>query len=140
MPMTFTMTTYAHDPYLRLRALISFALLFGAGGACAQSASPDEAVGPNGAVTQRLALTPVQRSAIYNAVVQQRMRGSSRGIAATIGAPVPPSTVLRDLPDQAALGSGEAGLLKYAMVADDVVVVDPISMRVVDVIHRGARP
>jgi len=34
-----------------------------------------------------------------------------------------------------------ARVLKYAMVADDVVVIDPIVMRVVDVIHRaGVKP
>jgi hypothetical protein len=125
---------------LRLTALILLAFFFCAGGACAQSVGLDEAVGPNGALAPLLALTPLQRSAIYNAVMQQHTASTSREIAATIGAPVPPSAALRDLPDQAALGGDMASLLKYAMVEDDVVVVDPIRMRVVDVIHRGARP
>jgi len=125
---------------LRLPSLIVCAVLFVGCGASAQTAGPDEAVGPNGAVTQKLALTVVQRNAIYNAVVQQRVRSSSRGMAAAIGAPVPPSVALRDLPDQAAVGTAGTGVLKYAMVEDDVVVVDPITMRVVDVIHQGARP
>jgi hypothetical protein len=30
--------------------------------------------------------------------------------------------------------------LKYAMVGDDVVVVDPVTMRVVDIIHGSTRP
>lgn len=127
-------------PMLFLQALILFAFVVGASGALAQSAGPDETVGPNGAVTQKLTLSPVQRRAIYNAVAQQRLRSSGRGIAAAIGAPVPPSVALLNLPDQAAIDAVGANLLKYAMVEDDVVVVDPIRMRVVDVIHPGTRP
>ena len=123
-----------------LPSLILFAFVVGASGAWAQSAGPDEAAGPNGAVTQKLTLSAVQRRAIYNAVAQQRLRGSDRGIAAAIGAPVPPSVVLWNLPDQVAIDAAGANFLKYAMVEDDVVVVDPIRMRVVDVIHAGVRP
>jgi hypothetical protein len=126
--------------HYRLPALIIFAVVVGASGARAQSAGPDEAVGPNGAVTQTLSLSPVQRRAIYNAVVQQRLRNSDSGIAAAIGAPVPPSVALWNLPDQGAVDADGASILKYAMVEDDVVVVDPVSMRVVDVIHPGPRP
>ena len=129
-------------------------LSIGASEARAQSAALDETAGPDG-VTQNLQLSPVQKNAIYNAVMQQHMPSSSGRIAATrIGSPVPPSTPLYDLPDQAALGAGlgagfgaelnpELGAdtdtpLKYAMVGGDIVVVDPISMRVVDVIGQGA--
>jgi hypothetical protein len=57
-----------------------------------------------------------------------------------IGAPVPPSTELLDLPNLVSNDDTAAGLLKYAMVQSDIVVVDPLSMRVVDVIHGGAKP
>jgi hypothetical protein len=112
-------------------------LSIGTGQACAQSSALDETAGPDG-ITQNLQLTPVQKSAIYNAVMQQHMQSSSERIAAKIGAPVPPSTPLYDLPDQAALGAGADNPLKYAMVGSDIVVIDPISMRVVDVIGQGA--
>jgi hypothetical protein len=126
--------------------LAGLILSIGASQACAQSAALDETAGPDG-ITQDLQLSPVQKNAIYNAVMQQHMPGSSGRInAARIGTPVPPSTLLYDLPDQAALGAGlgaEFGAgadtsLKYAMVGGDIVVVDPISMRVVDVIGQGA--
>jgi hypothetical protein len=120
--------------------LAMLALLQGAGGAAAQSAGLDEATGPSGAPTQTVALSPVQRTAIYNAVTRQRVRSSGTEIAAMIGAAVPPSAALHDLPDQAPLGDEDSGFLKYAMVQDQVVIVDPISMRVVDVIRPGARP
>jgi hypothetical protein len=56
-----------------------------------------------------------------------------------IGAPVPPSVVLQDLPDEVSLGDPPEELLRYAMVENDVVVVDPIRMRVVDVIRGSGR-
>ncbi len=117
------------------------ALLCGtaAGGAAAQSVGADEVVGPSGTVMQNFTLTPMQRRAIYDTVARQRVQGSERVIVATIGAPVPPSAALRDLPDQAA-GVADGGFLKYAMVENDVVLVDPTTMRVVDVIHGRLHP
>jgi hypothetical protein len=117
------------------------ALLYAAAAdrAAAQSIGADEAVGPGGSVTPNLTLAPVQRRAIYNAVVRQRVQASGPPIVAAIGAPVPPSAALRDLPDQAA-GIADGSFLKYAMVENDVVLVDPITMRVVDVIHGRLHP
>ncbi|MGB6535211.1 MAG: hypothetical protein WBF58_04535 [Xanthobacteraceae bacterium] len=125
----------------RLSLLFLAALLCGtaAGGAFAQSIGADEAVGPGGTVTRNLTLTAVQRRVIYDAVVRQRVQASGSAIVAAIGAPVPPTAALRDLPDPAA-GLAAAGFLKYAMVENDVVLVDPIGMRVVDVIHGRLHP
>jgi hypothetical protein len=117
------------------------AALFGAV-AAAQTAAPDEAVDARGAIAPPLALTQAQKSAIYDAVSQQRVRASTAKIPLAVGAPVPPSAALSDLPIEI-LSEQAAGenilVLKYAMVEDEVVVVDPIHMRVVDVIHRGAQ-
>jgi hypothetical protein len=133
------MSTNPRFSLLSLVLLGGLVLSIGTGQACAQSSALDETAGPDG-ITQNLQLTPVQKSAIYNAVMQQHVQSSSERIAAKIGAPVPPSTPLYDLPDQAALGAGADAdnPLKYAMVGSDIVVVDPISMRVVDVIGQGA--
>jgi hypothetical protein len=120
--------------------LAATAFFLSTAGALAQTVEPDEAVSAAGAVTQSLALTAAQKSAIYNAVSQQKVRTNTTAISATVGAPVPPSTALTELPDQIAIDQPWAEFLKYAMVEDDVVVVDPISMRVVDVIHGSARP
>jgi hypothetical protein len=125
---------------LCLLTLSLLTLSLGATAALAQSAGPDEAVQPNGAVTQQLALTAGQKSAIYNAVVRQRLRPRADQISVSVGAPVPPFVELIDLPDQASAGNALAAVLKYAMVENDVVVIDPVVMRVVDVIRGGARP
>lgn len=135
---------------LSLRLLagsILVASLLGITGAAAQSTGPDESVGSPGSLMQHTILTPQQRRAIYEAVGRQRLRSADLAIAAVVGAPVPPSLLLHDLPDQPtgnpdqATDDSNVRVLKYAMVADDVVVVDPIAMRVVDVIHRdGVKP
>lgn len=136
--------TGRHPGWNRLLLLVVAALFF-VPAAKAQTVGLDR----QGTVIPRQslpALTPAQKSAIYNAVQAQRVRSAARVIIhPAIGAPVPPSLTLSDLPAEAmsvALpdqpGSDDAAFLKYAMVGDDVVVVDPIAMRVVDVIHRGA--
>ena len=116
-------------------AIFTFLVTFlpGAGAADAQAIGPMEAVSPNGGVSQDFALSPAQRSAIYNAVLGQRVRGLNPRIVTAIGAPVPPSVTLQNLPEQA-LGDQTEELLKYALVENNVIVVDPIRMRVVDVI------
>lgn len=125
-------------------SLAVVAVLFGASAARAQSAGAVEAVGPDGAVVQSVvqptALTPVQRSALYNTARHGNIQANAGEFSAAVGAIVPPSLALGNLPDAPMLGGDSDGVLKYAMVEGDVVVVDPIGMRVVDVIHRGAGP
>jgi hypothetical protein len=115
-------------------------LFFGIAPALAQSTGPDEAIQPDGTVRQNLALTAGQRSAIYNIVIRERAKPHADQIIVTVGAPVPPAVNLVDLPDQATVNNPSAALLKYAMVHGDVVVVDPVAMRVVDVIRNGVKP
>jgi len=125
---------------LRLSAAALLGLFFGIAPGLAQSAGPDEAIQPDGTLRQNLALTAVQRSAIYNVVIRQRAKPHADQISVAVGAPVPPTIDLVDLPDQATADNPSAALLKYAMVHGDVVVVDPVAMRVVDVISNGAKP
>jgi Protein of unknown function (DUF1236) len=125
---------------LRLSAAALLGLFLGIAPALAQSAGPDEAIQPNGTVRQNVALTAGQRSAIYNIVIRERAKPHADQIFLAVGAPVPPTIDLVDLPDQATVNNPSTALLKYAMVHGDVVVVDPVAMRVVDVIRNGAKP
>lgn len=133
-------------PKLWLSGLVLLASLLGIRGVAAQAIGPDEAVTPSGSLAQQTVLSPQQRRAIYEAVARQRVRSAGPALAAVVGAPVSPSLVLHDLPGQPsdprqATDDFGVRVLKYAMVADDVVIVDPIAMRVVDVIHRdGVKP
>ena len=125
---------------LRSSAAALLGLSFSVAAALAQSAAPDEAIQPDGTLRQNLALTAGQRSAIYNIVIRQRAKPHADPMSIAVGAPVPPTIDLVDLPDQATADNPSAALLKYAMVHGDVVVVDPVAMRVVDVIRNGAKP
>jgi hypothetical protein len=125
----------------RLSTILAvFGYFAAVGAAAAQSAGPVETVMPNGAVAQQLALTAAQKNAIYLAVTQQGVRNTTAGFAETIGTAVPPATELDALPDQAAADNIGGQVLKYAMVESDVVLVDPVSMRVVDIIRGAAKP
>ncbi len=128
-------------PKLGVPSLVFFALFSSACAAAAQAAGPDEGIEVNGGVIQKLSLTPAQKNAIYNAVMRQKVPTSSRGITAVVGAPVLPSIPLSDLPSSSAvMDNTGVGVLKYATVESDVVVVDPIRMRVIDVIHGRMTP
>jgi hypothetical protein len=122
------------------------ALLFGTAGALAQNAGPDETVNADGAVSRQLGLTETQKTAIYDAVSRQHVRSAAwipGAVLAAVGAPVSPATELAALPGQAAaiasVDDRPEKDLKYAMVEDDLVVVDPVKMRVVEVIHGNTR-
>ena len=122
------------DRRLGLLPLAFFAFLCSAPPARTQAVGPDEAVGLHGAAIQSFALTPAQRDAIYNQVVRGKMPALKLSIAAFVGAPVLPSVPLDDL---LTLPTADGtGFLKYAVAQDDVVlVVDPIQMRVIDVLN-----
>ena len=123
---------------LVVAALLAVAGLSPAG---AQALGPSEAHGIATNVKPNIALTASQKSAIYGAVLRQRLRSTSAAnIPLIAGAPVPRSAALLALPDEAVNGEDAAQFLKYAIVEGNVVLVDSISMRVVDILHGGVAP
>jgi len=89
-------------------------------------------------VTPKLELTPAQRSAIYQEVHGDRSKVAPGRFVATIGAEVPPMIELYTLPDDILADNPATKLYKFTRVDDEIVLVDPIHMRVVDVI--GPKP
>src|SRR5260370_34923029 len=55
----------------------------------------------------------------------------------SVGAQVPPSIELNYLPIAALSQAPEARALKYTIVQNQVVLVDPTNMRIIDVIRPG---
>ena len=55
---------------------------------------------------------------------------------ASVGAPVPPSIELYVLPDSILAQLPEAKAVKYTVVQNQIVLVDPTTMRVVEVIRQ----
>jgi hypothetical protein len=107
----------------------------------AQALGPSEVHGFSTSMKPNIALTASQKSAIYGVVLRQRLRSTSAAdIPLIVGAPVSRSAPLLTLPDEAASDEDAAQFLKYAIVEGNVVLVDSISMRVVDILHGGLAP
>jgi hypothetical protein len=121
-------------PSSRLLSLVLFVFVCNPPDAAAQTVGPDEAIAPQGGITQMFAFAPAQRKAIYNLVIRQKAPAPTRAVSVFVGAPVLPWVSLGDLPSETA----GAGFLKYVVVDNEVVIVDPIQMRVVDVIYGAA--
>jgi hypothetical protein len=89
--------------------------------------------------TAPLALTPAERTAIRNAVRQDQARPSAKMPAnapVSVGVQLPASTALRILPDSALAQAPAAKTVQYTVIENQVVLVDPTNMRVVDIINQ----
>jgi len=115
--------------------IIAAILLAGIGTATAQADAVHESV-TAGTVNAKLELTPGQKSAIYASVVKDKSKTSPTPFDVSVGASVPPAIELYALPDEATDSNNTAKLFKYILVQDQVVVVDPTKMQVVDVIRH----
>jgi hypothetical protein len=86
----------------------------------------------------RLRLSPAQRVAIFDAVTRDKgkVRPPAVNPGVSVGVQMPPSIELYMLPDNVLAEVPSAGLYQYTIVQDQVVIVDPTTMKVVDVIKR----
>jgi hypothetical protein len=100
--------------------------------AAAQMVGADEAPGASAA---QAALSPAQKRVIYAIVMRQRLGTSAADIPLTVGATVPRSVLLMTLPDEAQGSDSLIQGLKYATVNNNIVLIDSISMRVIDIIR-----
>ncbi|MGC2411318.1 MAG: DUF1236 domain-containing protein [Stellaceae bacterium] len=101
--------------------------------ASAQAGGIHEVANPNG-VEPKLELTAAQRSAIYQAVSQDKGKVAPSRFPTTVGGEVPPMIELYLLPDDIVANNPVTKLYKFTRVEDRVVLVDPTNMRVVAVI------
>jgi hypothetical protein len=87
----------------------------------------------------QLQLTPAQKTAIFNAVRQTNTKVTAPPavtLPLSVGAQLPPSIELRVLPDGALAQAPKAKILQYTVLENQVVLVDPTTMRVVDIIRQ----
>jgi hypothetical protein len=127
-------------------AVVVFSILIGMELAGAQAPPPtvapaDETVMHGGPQVNRtnLALTGAQKAIIEENVRRDSGKPASPiKFVAEIGAPVPPSLELYLLPDRALSAIPEAKIVKYTVVDNKIVLVDPTNMRVVDVIDMAS--
>src|SRR5262249_50903068 len=90
-----------------------------------------------GTGTAQVQLDAAQRAAIITAVRDVRIAPPGHSFNISVGAQVPPSIELSYLPIAALSQAPEAQALKYTMVRNQVVLVDPMTMRIVEVIRPG---
>jgi hypothetical protein len=131
-------TLYRHGA-LTLALLGGFAIA-GAGSASAQVGSTppqieDGLVGRGDTRAAPIRLTQEQKQAIAEAVRRENKAVEPAvSFVAAIGAPVPPAIELYILPDAALAQVPAAKTVKYTVVKNQLLLVDPTNMRVVDII------
>ena len=86
---------------------------------------------------QKVQLSAAQKTAIYNAVRKDKSKSAApANFQASIGARVPASIELYALPPDAVANAQAASSFRYTMVNNQVVLVDPLTMQVVDIIRQ----
>src|SRR5215471_9020041 len=108
------------------------ALASGIGGVAAQ-------VGVANQSHPQIQLDPAQRTAIVTAVRDTKIPPPGRSFNVSVGAEVPPSIELYALPIAALSQAPAVRDLRYTMVQNQIVLVDPLQMRVVDVISSSPK-
>jgi hypothetical protein len=86
-----------------------------------------------------LHLTPAERTAIRDAVRQDKGKPNPNAapkLPVSVGVQLPASTALRILPDAALAQAPAAKTVQYTVIENQVVLVDPTNMRVVDIINQ----
>jgi uncharacterized protein DUF1236 len=81
-------------------------------------------------------LSPEQRSTIYRTVTRERRVSPAPEIQLRVGAPVPREVELYPFPDETYADVPVMKRYKYVYVANRLVVVDPETSEVVDVIDQ----
>src|SRR5207237_1249891 len=108
---------------------IALMLLGGAVLAVAQTGGPG---GPD----MSWQLTPQQRAAIYRTVIKDPLRTPPPpNMPAAVGAQIPPVTELYALPETVVADTPSAKFYRYTIAENQVVIVDPTNMTVIDVIR-----
>lgn len=123
-------------------AMFALVLLGGVGAASAQIGSTppsiqDGTIGRGEVNPTQWRLTEAQRSAIAAAVRRDNKAAEpSISFVPSVGAPVPPAIELYMLPDAILAEVPAAKLVKYTVVKNQLILVDPTNMRVVEIITQ----
>lgn len=121
---------------------IALVLLGGIGMASAQIGSTppriqNGTVGRGDPTATQLRLSETQKGAIAEAVRRaNKAINPPPSFVAQVGAPVPPAIELHLLPDDVLANVPAAKVVKYTVVKNQLVLIDPTTMRVVDVIPQ----
>jgi hypothetical protein len=94
------------------------------------------AAAQTGGITEPLRLTAKQRTEIYQAVGNNKLRTPPPSdLPVTVGAQIPPVTELYALPETVTAEVPSAKFYRYTIAQNRVVIVDPVNLKVVEVIR-----
>src|SRR6266705_5160365 len=113
----------------------ALALLAGVGSAAAQTTVTKETV----TTRQTVKLTPAQRTTIYQRVTQEpraQVRLPQKEVEVTVGGRIPEAADLYDLPEPVIAEVPDVKRYKYMVVNNEVVLVDPDTSQVVEIIRQ----
>jgi hypothetical protein len=104
------------------------------------AASVAAAAAQTGGMTEpsmALRLTPQQRTEIYQAVSKDKLRTPPPpNTPVTVGEQIPPVTELYALPESVTADVPSARFYRYTVAQNHVLIVDPTTLKVVEVINR----
>jgi len=83
-----------------------------------------------------LALSPQQRTVIYRTVTRERRVTPPADVQVRVGAPVPSTVVLSPIPETVYAEVPAVRPLRYFYINDQLVLVDPTTSEVVDIIDQ----
>jgi hypothetical protein len=119
-------------------SVLALALTAGIAAAAAQQPGPMTGTSSTATISTELQLTAQQRAAIYESVSKQKVSRTPppANLHVTMGGDLPASMELYDLPPNIAADIPATKLYKYTLVQNQVVIVDPTKMKVVDIIRQ----
>src|SRR5918911_1186043 len=120
------------------RILVSALILAATAPVAAQQPGPMTGTSSTATTSTELQLTAQQRAEIYSTVTKQKVSRTPPppNLHVTIGGDLPASMELYDLPPDVAGDIPATKLYKYTLVQNQVVIVDPTKMKVVDIIRQ----
>ena len=111
-------------------------MLAGATTAALAQTTVIERQGPATITRERIDLTPTQRTTIYRTVTRERVQTAPRDVDIRVGARVPRTVELREIPPTLIEEVPTVRRYRYMVVNNEVVLVDPATSEVVEVIHE----
>lgn len=85
---------------------------------------------------ERVDLTPAQRTTIYRTVTRERVRTAPQSVEVRVGARLPHSVELSEIPATVIAEVPAVRRYRYMVVNNEVVLVDPATSEVVEIIRQ----
>jgi hypothetical protein len=112
------------------------AALFIITGAASAQTTIIERDNPSVITRERVELTPAQRTTIYRTVTRERVRAAPETVDVRLGARVPQSVELREIPATLVQEIPDVRRYRYMVVNNEVLLVDPATSEVIEIIRQ----